>query len=151
MKLSYFLSIPLVCLLLAADEKKDAAKDVQTKLQGTWNVVGIEFDGRDVSDQVTNMQFVIKGDDVVVKGDYPEQDKYSKFTYKLDPAANPHGFDIVIRAGDEKGAKFAGIYELGKDRLRLCLRLVGKERPKKFETESGSTLALITLGRAKGK
>ncbi len=147
MKLSLFLLLTASGLLLAAD----APKGEQAKLQGVWNVVGIEFDGRDVTDEVKDMQFVVKGDSVTVKGDFPEQDKYSQFTYKLDPAASPQGFDITIKAGDEKGARFPGIYQLEKDRLKLCLRLIGKDRPKKFETEAGSTLALITLEQAKGK
>ena len=132
MKLRFFLVIAASGLLLAAD----TAKDEQAKLQGTWNVVGLEFDGRDVSGEVKDMQFVIKGDLVSVKGDYPEQDKYSKFTFKLDPKANPKGFDAVISVGDEKGAKLPGIYQLDKDKLKICLRLIGKERPKKFETGS---------------
>jgi len=115
------------------------------------NVIGLEFDGRDVSGEVKDMQFIIKGDVAIVKGDYPESDKYSKFTFKLDPAANPGGFDIVIKAGDEKGAKLPGIYELEKGKLKLCIRLIGKERPKAFDTESGSTRALIILERAKAK
>jgi uncharacterized protein (TIGR03067 family) len=151
MKPTCFLMIPLALLFLAADEKKDAAKDEQGKLQGTWNVTAVEFDGQDVSGEVKDMQFVIKDNAVTVKGDYPEQDKYSKFTFTLDPAANPKGFDIVIKAGGEKGAKFPGIYQLEKDKLKLCLRLIGKQRPKNFATEAGSTLALLTLERAKLK
>ena len=144
------MSLPIVLaagLFFAAD----TAKDDQTKLQGVWNVVGLEFDGRDVSGEVKDMQFIIKDNVVTVKGDYPEQEKFSKFTFKLDPAAKPGGFDALISMGEEKGAKLPGIYQLEKGKLKLCLRLIGKERPKAFTTESGSTRALIILERAKAK
>lgn len=132
-------------LLLAADP----AKNDHATLQGTWNVIGLEFDGDDVKDRVKNMQFVIKDHQVSVQGDYPDQDKYSKFTFKLDPAGKPKGFDAIITAGDEKGAKLPGIYQLEKDNLKICLRLLGKERPKEFATQSGSARVVVILERAK--
>lgn len=92
---------------------------------------------------------IFKDDTIAADGDFPDKDKYAKFTYKLDPSTTPKIMDVTITAGEEKGTTFEGIYELDKDKLKICLRILGKERPSEFATKANSNLVLLTLERAK--
>lgn len=116
-------------------------KDLE-RLQGTWSIVTLEMDGRDLP---------LAGGRIVLQGE-----RFTTMamgaTYQgrieLDVTRTPKRFDLLFDAGPEKGTRSLGIYELDGDRWRICLTLAGKaDRPEKFATEPGSGLALETLER----
>ncbi len=144
------LALLVIGLLLAADDPKDAKKKDLGQLKGTWTASSIEYAGEKVeSDIIKGLTVVIDGDKMTIKGDSAEIEKYGKATLKIDPTTTPKVIDISITGGDEKGTTFEGIYEVGKDELKLCVALAGKERPTKFESRAGTQEVLAVFKREK--
>jgi len=136
--------------LLAADGPGDSKKSDQKKLQGTWTAKSIEYGGEQVlGDNLKDLQIVIAGNKLSVKGESSDLDKYAKLTFKIDPGTTPKIIDVTISAGDEKGTVFEGIYELKGDKLKLCVQMFGKDRPGEFKSKSGSQTALAVFERPK--
>jgi uncharacterized protein (TIGR03067 family) len=120
-------------LLLAGDAKEDVAKETK-KLEGSWKVTSIEFSGQNLlGDMVRDLQIVIKGNQMTVKGDFPEPEKYGKLTIKIDPAANPKHMDVTITTGDDKDTVrevvvvYAGL-RVAHDPVEEAVRLL-RDRP----------------------
>lgn len=67
----------------------------------------------------------------------------------MDGAKNPKTIDMIFTEGPEKGKTSLGIYELDGDNLKICLGLVGRDRPKEYLTKQNSGHALETLEREK--
>ncbi len=139
------LAILAVVLLLAAD---DAVKKDQEKLQGTWETTAVEYNGTDQANDV-KLKLVFTGKEVKVEGSDEVENDYAKLTYKLDPTTNPRSIDITVAAGNQKDTVLEGIYEVKGDELRLCVKVIGKERPAKFASPEGENIALVVLKRVK--
>jgi uncharacterized protein (TIGR03067 family) len=120
---------------------KDEIKGDLKKLQGTWKFIVHEMDGKSLPKEdvaKTTITFVgdkwtVKQDDKVVQGG----------THKLDSSKKPGQVDAVITEGEGKGGTMTGIYELTKDKLKVCFDIKGKERPTTFSSEGGRMLAVI--------
>jgi uncharacterized protein (TIGR03067 family) len=146
----------LICLCLLvghlaafglAAEPDPAKKDLDA-LQGEWNIAALEYNGQDLTGKY-KIVFVFKGDVATVEGDGAVRKEYAKITFKLDPSTNPKCVDLTIGDGVQKGAAMEGIYELKGDELRLCVKVLGKERPGEFKSPDGASVALLTLKRQK--
>jgi uncharacterized protein (TIGR03067 family) len=123
---------------LAADD----AKEEMAKIQGTWQLVSAETDGKKLpEDQVRQTRVVIKGgkhtvyfgDKAVVKG----------VSFRIDPTKRPKEVTDTL----EDGREVRGIYELDGDTLRSCVAGVDKERPKRLTGEAGSGQTLRVFRR----
>jgi len=135
-------------LLIAADDKGDAAKKDAEKLQGTWKLVSLEVDGKKATkgEIKQEQKMVVEGD----KFSSTVDDKHSfKGTFKLDPTKKPKAVDVQVTEGDFKGKTLLGIYDVEKDSLRACYAPPGKERPAEFDSKAGSGLYLYVYKRAK--
>ena len=142
--------VVLASLLLAAKGPEEKKKSDQQKLQGTWTAKSIEYDGEQVlGDNLKDLQMVISGNKLTVKGEGQDIEKYAKLTFKIDPATTPKIMDVTVTAGDEKGTVLEGIYELKGDELKLCVRIIGKDRPAEFKSMGGSQTALAVFKRHK--
>jgi uncharacterized protein (TIGR03067 family) len=139
------LGIVAVVLLIGAD---DAAKKDQEKIQGTWETTAITYNGKDLADEI-KLKFVFKGKEATVEGNDEVQKDYAKFTFKLDPSTNPRCMDITVAEGNQKDTAIEGIYELKGDELRICAKVIGKDRPTKFASPEGESIALLVLKRVK--
>jgi uncharacterized protein (TIGR03067 family) len=139
------LGILAAVLLVGADE---AAKKDQEKIQGTWETTAIEYNGKDLSGEF-KLRFVFKGKEATVEGNDEVQKDYARFTFKLDPTTNPRSIDINVAEGNQKDTDVEGIYELKGDELRLCAKVIGKERPAKFASPEGENIALVVMKRVK--
>jgi len=84
-----------------------------------------------------------------VEGSNTVKKDYGKLTMKLDPSTTPKCVDIVITGGDQKDAVLEGIYELQGDTLKICAKVIGKERPGQFTSPEGSNIVLVVLKREK--
>jgi len=133
------------CVFAADEAKKNP--DLE-KLTGTWTVTEVTFNGEDHKPK-SGMQFVIKGEDVALKGSAEIEKDYGKLKFKLDPSTDPKLLDITVTAGDQLNVTFEGIYELKGDDFRFCVRVMGKDRPTEFAAPAGSSLAFLTLKREK--
>ena len=137
--------IVVALLVVAAPGSGGDAKDLE-KLQGTWTAVSMESDGTAIpKEELKASQFVVKGDQYVLKG---------KETYrgalKLDPSKQPKAINatFVDDQGKEKG-KAAGIYAVEGDTLKISWREKGEERPTEFASKPGSGVRSMVFKRGK--
>lgn len=102
------------------------------------------------ADIVSKLRFEIKGDVWAVKGEDEVAKEYGKATLKLDATAKPRLIDFQIGEGSEKGAEIEGIYEWnGDDEIKICAKVLGKERPAEFASAENSRIVLMVLRREK--
>jgi uncharacterized protein (TIGR03067 family) len=141
-----------VCLGLllggVAFGREDAAKD-REKLQGLWQAVHLEYQGKKAPPKEVEM-FVIR-----IKGDKltfgPGADDRTS-TFFLDPTKKPKAMDLRPEDGPAKGKRLpVAIYAIEGDTLKLCLDKEDKGggRPKEFKTRAGDGLALLVFKRVK--
>jgi uncharacterized protein (TIGR03067 family) len=149
----FVLALPVVFLLLAAEEGKKDTKGELKKFEGTWVPVSVEINGNKVPDEtVKEIQLTFKGNSVTRK----IKDKTAKATFKVDPSKDPKWFDGKGEV-EEKEVYVKGVYKFEDGRLTICVaRGSSKElkRPKKFSTEGGTQeapLILVVLKKAKGE
>ncbi len=132
----------------AEKEKKKSDAD---KMQGTWQAVTVEIGGAPLPEGiVTNLKHEIKGNKMITLGVPDIIKEYGEGTFKLDPSTTPKSLDFTVTAGNKKGDELEGIYEFkGDDELRMCIHIVGKERPDAFVTKEGDSRGLLVLKREK--
>ena len=137
--------------LAAADAPKEDSKKDLDKLQGTWAISTITYDGGDVpADIVSKLRFEIKDDLWTVKGEDEVAKEYGKATLKLDASVKPRLIDFHVGAGSEKGTDIEGIYEWnGADEIKVCAKVIGKERPAEYASPENSRIVLMVLKREK--
>jgi uncharacterized protein (TIGR03067 family) len=142
------LAMAAVVFLVAAATADDAAKKDLDKLQGFWESVEAHHDGRDIGADI-KLKLKFKGDEVSIDGTEEIIKDYSRFKIKLDPSTMPKSVDLKVTAGDQKDTALEGIYELKGDELKICVKIGAKERPAKFESPDGSSIAYLVLKRVK--
>jgi uncharacterized protein (TIGR03067 family) len=133
---------------LAADSAEEAIKKDRKLYQGTWQVVSLEVDGNKAPEadakkiKVINEsdgKWAIEVDGVVV----------GRGTSRIDPAKKPKTIDLTGTEGEGKGKTSLGIYELKKDRRKVCFAQADRERPTEFASTAGSGHILVILERVK--
>jgi len=129
----------LTCLLLLAgvwaDDKEDAAKKEQNKMQGEWKLSG--------QDEVS---LIIKDAEYTFTlGETKEKGKF-----KFNPGEKPAQVDVDITEGTDSGKKQVGIYELKDDTLKMCFAKAGEtKRPEKFEAADDGSIFLFEFVKVK--
>jgi RNA polymerase sigma-70 factor (ECF subfamily) len=117
----------------------DEAKTDRQKLQGSWAVVAVTENGREIAEdevKARNAEIVFAGDKLTVQ----IRGKAKEFTYRLDPARKPRHIDMV-----EDGMTSKGIYLLEKGTLKICMAKDNDERPAEFTAPSDSNRVLLVL------
>jgi uncharacterized protein (TIGR03067 family) len=145
------LSVVVTAVLFVAvgAPQDDAGKKELEKLKGVWTTESIEYNGKQHEKLAKQLRFVFKGNAATVEGNNQVRKEYAKFTFKLDPGATPKLFDLTVAAGVQKDAVMEGIYELKGDQLRICLKVLGQDRPTEFASPEGASIALLVLKREK--
>ncbi len=140
------LVIVSVVALLVASAKADDAKDDLKAIQGTWDLVYFERDGKEVKLQ-PGTQAINSGDKFVVKrGDQV----IAAGTFKFDPSKKPKASETTYTEGPDKGTTFKGIYQIDGDTMKFCRSgSPDDERPTEFKTKSGTGQFAATYKRAK--
>lgn len=133
-------------LTLGADKASDEALKAEwAKLNGTWQLVSAEADGKKAPEEfVKKVRVIIKdgkhtvhvGDEVAAK----------EIPFAVDPTKKPKASTDTL----PDGKKILGIYEIDGDTLKSCVAPVGKERPKEFSGASGTGNTLRLFERVKG-
>ena len=117
------------------------AKSDLEKLQGTWQMIASEMDGRSIPPGSASI--VIEGNTFTSLSMGAQYEG----AMVVDSASTPKTFDVKFHKGPHKGETSLGIYELDGDTWRICIGLTGVKRPTKFAAEPGSGHALETLAR----
>jgi uncharacterized protein (TIGR03067 family) len=126
----------------AGDAKADAVKKELAKLEGTWQLVSAETDGKKAPDeQVKQIKVVIKGDHHTVW--FGDKALAKNVRFQIDPTQKPKTVDDTL----DDGRMIHGIYELNGDTLRSCVAAVGKDRPTEFAAKAGSGHTLRVFQR----
>ncbi len=125
-----------------------ASKGDLDLLQGTWQVVAIEADGRKVPDdriQKIQLQWIVSGDKFTVhRADRPDQIG----TLTLDTSANPKRLTVAL--GSTPPLRIQAIYSLEGNKLRVCLMTdekPGISYPTEFASKQAPPTDLLTLER----
>ena len=134
----------VVLVLAAAPPEEDAVKKELEKLQGTWQLVSAETDGKKApEEQVKQIRVVIKGNKHTVF--FGDKAIAKEVAFTLDPQKKPKASDDIL----PDGKMIRGIYELDGDTLKSCVAAVGKERPTEFAAGAGTGNTLRVFKRVK--
>jgi uncharacterized protein (TIGR03067 family) len=144
---------PILALLAMAPlcfaTQGDTVKTELAKLEGAWQVVGHETEGKATNEEFwRTVQFFFKGNQLTFKGDDILSKKVARITLVIDPSTTPRVIDMRIVEGEFKGTTLEGVYELKGDDLKICFRNDAmKNRPTDFSTKQDANLVLFTLKR----
>jgi uncharacterized protein (TIGR03067 family) len=147
MRAKTLLIVVAVCLVAAAAADDSAKKDLE-KLQGLWETTEAHHDGRDIGSDI-KLRLKFKGDEVSLDGSEEVIKDYGRFKIKLDPSTTPKSVDLKVTAGEQKDTVMEGIYEIKDDELKICVKIGAKERPTKFDSPDGSSIAYMVFKRVK--
>lgn len=137
--------------LLAGDDKEDAAKKELKKLEGTWVLTAVEWDGNKPAPQdVTSdarCELTIQGNKYKT-GQVGEMYQKGEGFLRIDPSKKPKTIDLGRTQAFKPGETVYEIYELDGDKLKMCSaekqteKLKPEDRPKEFKTapKSGVTI-----------
>jgi uncharacterized protein (TIGR03067 family) len=145
--------VAVVCsaMIVASGLAAPLGKGGRPELDGEWQATTHEVEGK-ARPAPETLRIVITGDELSI---YLADGKANKSKFKLGGGEAPAAIDLTPDYGVFKGRACAGIYELDKDRLRICVierddrgRDPGT-RPTAFKTEPRDGLVLLTLKRVK--
>jgi uncharacterized protein (TIGR03067 family) len=132
-------------------EVKDADPAAQAKgdLEGTWQAVSFEQDGRTPRDvNVKEVVATFEGDQYRFTTGMRVQGA-GKGALAVHPDTDPKTFELTPDSGVFDGQAFRGVYRLDGDRLTLCFSWPPKDRPTKFASPPNSTVVLAVFERRK--
>ena len=117
-----------------------ASSRVQKQLQGTWNVVESQADGKPIEDATTS-HVVFSDANMTIA----EKDRAIQGEYTLDVFKEPYALTL----SPQTGGKLEAIFSLDGDDLVICFSLLpGAPAATEMTTEEGDGRLLVTLRRA---
>jgi uncharacterized protein (TIGR03067 family) len=122
------------------------ARDDMDRLQGAWNGVVVEREGRVVyrGAEARKAKVTFTADTAI----FEDADVRLVGTFRLNPKRTPKTFDLTVAEGDAKETYPAGIYQVNDDTFKLCFAFPTAERPDDFATYPGSGRTLFVYKRA---
>ncbi len=132
----------------ADDATAKAIKKDRQRIAGTWQVTSLTINGNKSKDEDAKKLTVVnddKGTWRIRAGDM----EVSKGTSTFDPTKKPKTIDFTPTEGGGKGDLFLGIYQLGKNKRKLCFAPTGRSRPTEFSSTAANQQILVTFQRIK--
>jgi uncharacterized protein (TIGR03067 family) len=127
---------------------QDTVEKEYARFEGTWQMLSLEVAGRKMpKETIQGARLIIKGKEFTMK----EKTAIYRGQFILDLSKKPKTIDLKFTEGPEKGNTSYGIYELAGDELKLCLTIVGKNRPTEFAAKPKSGHGFEILTREKSK
>jgi uncharacterized protein (TIGR03067 family) len=148
----YFFSLLAVgCFLLATNAAQDdlAKKDISS-LQGIWQSVSGEEDGKAMPEEKVKANKLTIKDNKWTFVEGIGQPGAGEVTTKLNPSKKPKELDatsVLQVQGKLDGKDFHGIYSIEGDTLKICVTEPGAKRPTEFK--GGKGVVLIVFARQK--
>jgi uncharacterized protein (TIGR03067 family) len=140
------LFILMVIVFRAVEGRSDGeGNDGTEKLAGVWSCVSGINDGKPLPEDIVKQLKL-----TLTKDRYKtEKGQVLLFDgiYKIDASQRPKHIDITAPEGEQAGKTSKGIYALEGETLRMCY--ADKDRPKDFESKSGSGVTLVIWKRSK--
>jgi uncharacterized protein (TIGR03067 family) len=133
-------ALVLMAVAFLANEKP---RDDKALIQGTWGIVAMEADGKEVKGEMFE---AAKKGKMTFKGDSFMQSMMPErvLPFKLDASKKPATLDIEVKVPAE--VTFRYLYEfVDEDTLRLCSGKQSDVRPTEFTSKGGQFL--LTLKR----
>jgi uncharacterized protein (TIGR03067 family) len=131
-----------------ADDAKEVAAELKA-LEGTWRVVKLEDDGKEVpAEGIAKVRFTFKGDELEQTEIGSKRTEKLKVSLSLGP--NPKHLTLTPRNGDPEDKVIPAIYKRDGDTLTICgpsTEQKDLKRPKEFKSVDG--VVLLTLERVK--
>lgn len=113
-----------------------------TELQGSWELVSMQWDGRNYPGAVTG-RILIQGDKATSFGG----EKPVTYSLEIDPSQSPAQLNMLMKVEGELRIKQC-IYKIEGDTLTLCHHFKSnKARPAEFKTAASDGLLLSVLKR----
>ncbi len=142
-------------MAIAAGEETDRETTVKKelkKLEGTWEVVSVESNGRKGAEgELTGLAYVFEAN-----GKWKLQkdgESQAEGTFTIDPTKNPPTIDYKIVSSiseESKGKTSLGIYKLDGDKLTVCRTWPDNDqRPAEFAASAESKCILTEFNRKK--
>jgi uncharacterized protein (TIGR03067 family) len=131
----------LFLALVGCNATADDAKEEFKALEGTWELIFFERDGKEVKLQ-DDTKTINTGDKFVVKRG---EETIAAGTMKLDPSKKPKASETTYTEGLDRGETFKGIYQIDGDTMKFCRAGSPDDaRPTEFQTkpESGQFVAV---------
>jgi uncharacterized protein (TIGR03067 family) len=125
----------------------EEASGPATEIEGEWQMISGSFDGYPMEASLVKIgRRVLKGNRLTVL--FGPQ-VYFKALVTLDPSKTPKHVDYTVTSGAGAGGTQAGIYEVDKKALKLCMAAAGKPRPTGFTSATGDGRTFTMWKRAK--
>lgn len=136
-------------VLAAETGARAAARDDLKAMQGTWERVAMELQGKPAPNElIDGWKSTYEGDRLTLSN---KEGIYRHCIVTLDPARMPKAVNTWDTEGPAADQTLSGIYELSGDRLKLCFALPGKPRPTEFTTKSGTGSFYFEYKRVESK
>jgi uncharacterized protein (TIGR03067 family) len=133
---------------VSAPAESDAEKPsgAVTDLEGEWRMTAGSMNGHAMEASLVKIgRRVVHRNQLTV---FFGPQVYFKARFTLDPSPSPKHIDYTISSGAGAGGTQAGIFELSKNTLKLCMAAAGKPRPVDFTDSKGSGRTSTTWVRA---
>ncbi len=135
--LALLLSVPAAADEPDPEPASSAQADLK-KMQGTWEIVRAERNGRPSEKETKGVVVIIHKDRLVIRDPNSKNDE--AVTIKLDAKKKPRQIDLTIEK--RRRETVLGIYKFEKGELTLVFGEPGQPRPKGFAAVSRGKLVL---------
>jgi uncharacterized protein (TIGR03067 family) len=136
----------MLLVFLAPDAPDDAALKEIGRLDGAWKVVAAEYKGKKMDKSPVEQVIFASGK---ARDEAASINGAGVFRYQIDTAKSPKSIEATAVGEKGKQQKLIGIYEVGKDTLRLSLVPDGKKLPDGFKTGPDDEAVVLELKREK--
>jgi uncharacterized protein (TIGR03067 family) len=138
----------LLGLALVAGAPALKEKDKAPSLVGVWEVESITTNGKQNA-ATTGLRYTFTEDGKwLIHRNGKETSPGISRGVTVDPKPNPPTVDLVSNTKVANGSRLLGIYKVEGDTLTICgTRVIGVERPKKFDAPAGSSITMYVLKR----
>jgi uncharacterized protein (TIGR03067 family) len=128
-------------------EAREAAREDLKKLEGQWDRVVMELEGKSwPAEMIAGWTATYEGDRLTLR---VNGKAYRESIVTLDPSRSPRAMNSWDQDGPAADQTVPGIYEIDGDRVRVCFAKPGSKRPTEFTTNKGTGFLYCEYKRSK--